>query len=143
MAQEPAVHGITVGSSASFSKPVTQDDINAFADVTGDHNPLHSDADYAARTRFKQPIAHGMLGAGVISAALGTKIAPDSVVIYLGQNLQFRAPVAAGDTITAAVTVNEVDPDRSIVKLDTNVLNQEGVEVIRGDATIMLEAPAD
>ena len=94
------------------------------------HNPLHSDADYAARTRFKQPIAHGMLGAGVISAALGTKIAPDSVVIYLGQNLQFRAPVAAGDTITAAVTVNEVDPDRSIVKLDTNVLNQEGVEVI-------------
>jgi acyl dehydratase len=143
MTQEPSVQGITVGSSASFSKPVTQDDINSFADVTGDHNPLHSDAEYAARTRFKQPIAHGMLGAGVISAALGTKIAPDSVVIYLGQNLQFRAPVAAGDTITATVTVNEVDPDRNIVKLDTNVLNQEGVEVIRGDATIMVEAPAD
>jgi 3-hydroxybutyryl-CoA dehydratase len=143
MTQEPSVQGITVGSSASFSKPVTQDDINSFADVTGDHNPLHSDAEYAARTRFKQPIAHGMLGAGVISAALGTQIAPNSVVIYLGQNLQFRAPVAAGDTITATVTVNEVDPDRNIVKLDTNVLNQEGVEVIRGDATIMVEAPAD
>lgn len=143
MTQEPAVQGITVGSSASFSKAVTQEDINSFADVTGDHNPLHSDAAYAARTRFKTPIAHGMLGAGVISAALGTQIAPNSVVIYLGQNLQFRAPVAAGDTITATVTVNEVDPDRNIVKLDTNVLNQEGVEVIRGDATIMVEAPAD
>ena len=143
MTQEPAVQGITVGSSASFSKDVTQDDIDAFANVTGDHNPLHSDEAYAARTRFKQPIAHGMLGAGVISAALGTQLAPDSVVIYLGQNLQFRAPVAAGDTITATVTVNEVDPDRSIVKLDTNVLNQEGVEVIRGDATVMVEAPAE
>jgi acyl dehydratase len=143
MTEEPAVHGLTVGSSASFSKPVTQSDIDAFADVTGDHNPLHSDAGYAARTRFKQPIAHGMLGAGVISAALGTQIAPDSVVIYLGQNLQFRAPVAAGDTITATVTVNEVDADRSIVKLDTNVLNQDGVEVIRGDATIMVEAPTE
>ncbi|MBM3139235.1 MAG: MaoC family dehydratase [Candidatus Rokubacteria bacterium] len=135
------VQGLKVGATASFEKHVTQDDIARFAEVTGDHNPLHSDAAYAARTRFKQPIAHGMLGAGVISAALGTKLAPNSVVIYLGQNLQFRAPVSAGDTITARVTVTKVDVERSRVSLDTLVTKQDGTEVIRGDALIMVEAP--
>jgi acyl dehydratase len=134
------VQGLTVGSSASFEKAVSQDDIERFADVTGDHNPLHSDAEYAARTRFGQTIAHGMLGAGVISAALGTKLAPDSVVIYLGQNLQFRGPVSAGDTITANVTVKEVDAERSRVTVDTTVTNQDGNEVIRGEANVMVEA---
>ncbi|HIE83967.1 MAG TPA: MaoC family dehydratase, partial [Dehalococcoidia bacterium] len=99
------VAGITADTVVTFTKEVTQQDINTFADVTGDHNPLHSNEEYAARTRFKRPIAHGMFGAGVISAALGTRLAPESVVVYLGQNLRFRAPVLAGDTITATCTV--------------------------------------
>jgi 3-hydroxybutyryl-CoA dehydratase len=136
------VQGLTEGTSASFTKTVTQADISAYAEVSGDHNPLHSDAAYAARTRFKQPIAHGMLGAGFISAAIGTQLAPRSVVIYLGQNLQFRAPVSPGDTLTAKVTVSKVDPERSRVSLDTVVTNQDGTEVIRGDALVMVEAPA-
>jgi 3-hydroxybutyryl-CoA dehydratase len=135
------VQGLTVGSKASFEKQVSQDDINSFAQVTGDHNPLHSDAAYAARTRFKTPIAHGMLGAGIIAAALGTQLAPDAVVIYLGQNLQFRAPVAPGDILTATVTVTKVDTERSRVSLDTLVTKQDGTEVIRGDALVMVEAP--
>ena len=87
------VQGLTVGSSASFEKQVTDADIASFAEVTGDSNPLHTDSAYAARTRFQQPVAHGMLGAGVISAAIGANLAPGKAVIYLGQSLQFRAPV--------------------------------------------------
>lgn len=134
------VQGLAVGSKAVFSKAVSAADILRFAEVSGDTNPLHSDATYAARTRFKQPIAHGMFGAGIISAALGTKLAPQAVVIYLGQNLQFRAPVMAGDTLTATCTVTKVDTERNRLSLDTVVTKQDGTEVIRGDATVMVEA---
>ncbi len=134
------VQGLEVGTTATFSKEVTQGDIDSFAHVTGDTNPLHSNAEYAARTRFKTPIAHGMFGAGAISAALGTRLAPNAVVIYLAQNLRFRAPVVAGDTITATVTVTAVDVDRSRVSLDTKVSKQDGTDVILGDAQVMVEA---
>lgn len=136
------VRGIAVGATASFAKTITDDDIAAYARVSGDANPLHVDAEYAARTRFKQPIAHGMLGAGLISAALGTQLAPDSVVIYLSQNLRFQAPVSPGDTLTATVTATDVQPERSRIALDTVVENQDGATVISGDALVMVEAPA-
>ena len=133
------VAGITADAVVTFTKEVTQQDINTFADVTGDHNPLHSNEEYAARTRFKHPIAHGMFGAGVISAALGTRLAPESVVVYLGQNLRFRAPVLAGDTITATCTVTTVEVEKSRLSLQTIVTNQDGVEVIIGDAQVMID----
>ena len=136
------VQGLRVGASASYTTKVTQEDIATFSDVTGDRNPLHTDAEYAKRTRFKQPIAHGMFGAGAISAAIGTRLAPGAVCIYLSQNLQFRAPVLPGDEITATVTVTKVDADRSRVSLDTVVTKQDGTEVIRGDALVMVEALA-
>lgn len=134
------VQGVSVGTTASFEKTVTEEDIAMFTAVSGDTNPLHRDAEYAARTRFKAPIAHGILAAGVISAALGTQLAPDAVVIYLGQNLQFRAPVSAGDTLTANVEATAVNTERSQVSLNTNVTNQDGTEVIRGDALVMIDA---
>jgi len=134
------VQGLSVGSKAVFTKAVTAADIAKFAEVSGDTARLHSDPAFAARTRFKQPIAHGMLGAGIISAALGTKLAPDAVVIYLGQNLQFRAPVIAGDTLTATCTVTKVDTERNRLTLDTVVKKQDDTEVIRGEATVMVEA---
>ena len=133
------VAGLTADAVVTFTKEVTQQDINTFAAVTGDHNPLHSNEEYAARTRFKQPIAHGMFGAGVISAALGTRLAPESVVVYLGQNLRFRAPVLAGDTITATCTVTTVEVEKSRLSLQTIVTNQDGVEVIIGDAQVMID----
>ena len=133
------IEGITADTVVTFTKKVTQQDINTFADVTGDHNPLHSNEEYAARTRFKQPIAHGMFGAGVISAALGTRLAPESVVVYLSQNLRFRAPVLAGDTITATCTVTTVEVEKSRLSLQTTVTNQDGVEVITGDAQVMID----
>ncbi len=137
------VQGLTVGSSASFEKQVTDADIASFAEVTGDSNPLHTDSAYAARTRFQQPVAHGMLGAGVISAAIGANLAPGKAVIYLGQSLQFRAPVMPGDTITANVEVTEVDAERGRLTLNTTVSNQDGTDVIRGEANIMVEALTD
>ena len=136
------VRGLRVGAQATFQKTVTREDIAAYTQASGDTNPLHADPAYAARTRFKEPIAHGMLSAGVISAVLGTQLAPDSVVIYLAQNLQFRAPVKPGDALTATATVTRVDAERSRVSLDTVVTNQDGTEVVRGDALVLVEAPA-
>ncbi len=135
-----SVQGIEVRATATFQKTVTVDDIASYSQLTGDTNPLHSDPEYAARTRFKQPIAHGMLGAGVISSALGTQLAPDAVVIYLSQSLRFRAPVSAGDTLTATLTVTEIDVERSRVSLETVVSNQDGAQVISGEALVMVEA---
>ena len=134
-----SVQGVEVGTTATFEKTVTQDDIARFAQVSGDHNPLHTDSAYAARTRFKQPIAHGMLAAGYISAALGTKLAPGGVVIYLGQNLRFMAPVKAGDTLTATVKATKVDAERRRVSVDTVVTNQDGTEVVTGDALVLID----
>ena len=126
------VHGIEIGTTATFQKTVTSEDIAKYAEVSGDANPLHADAEYAARTRFKQPIAHGMLAAGLISAALGTQLAPDSVVIYLSQSLRFRAPVSPGDTLTATVTATEIDVERSRRELETGVRGGGGAERISG-----------
>lgn len=134
------MQGIVEGTSATFERTVTPEDIAKFAEVSGDTNPLHSDAAYAARTRFKEPIAHGILAAGFISAAIGTRLAPDSVVIYLKQNLSFRAPVKPGDTLTAKVEATSVDTDRGTVALSTVVSNQDGTDVVQGDALVLVEA---
>jgi acyl dehydratase len=136
------VHGIEVGHVASYTREVSGDDIRKFAEATGDTNPVHLDAAYAARTMFKAPIAHGMLSAGLVSAALGTQLAPDAVVIYMSQNLRFRAPVKPGDTLTAKATVTSVDVERSRVALDTVVTNQDGTDVLTGDALVMIQALA-
>jgi 3-hydroxybutyryl-CoA dehydratase len=136
-----AVQGIEVGQVATLTKTVTDEDIRKFAEATGDSNPLHLDSTYAARTRFKQTIAHGMLSASVISAVLGTVLAPHAVVIYLSQNLRFRAPVKPGDTLEVKATVTSVDIERSRVALDTVVTNQDATEVLIGDALVMVEAP--
>ena len=136
------VQGITVGHIASYTRQVSADDIRKFAEATGDTNPVHLDAAYAARTMFKVPIAHGMLSAGLVSAALGTQLAPNAVVIYLSQSLRFRAPVKPGDTLTAKATVTSVDVERSRVALDTVVTNQDGTDVLTGDALVMVQALA-
>jgi 3-hydroxybutyryl-CoA dehydratase len=94
---------------------------------------------FAARTRFKKRIAHGMLSAGFISAALGTKLTPDAVVVYLSQQLRFRLPVAIGDTITAEVEVTAIDEEKRIVTLRTDCVNQHGEAVVKGEATVLLD----
>jgi len=130
---------VAVGDMVTFTKTVSDDDVVLFAKVTGDNQPLHLDDAFAARTRFKKRIAHGMLSAGFISAALGTKLTPDAVVVYLSQQLRFRLPVAIGDTITAEVEVTAVDEDKRTVTLRTDCLNQRGEAVVKGEATVLLD----
>jgi 3-hydroxybutyryl-CoA dehydratase len=125
-----------VGDSAEITKTIEQADILAFADVTGDHNPVHVDEAFAQTTRFGKTIAHGMLSASLISAVLAAKL-PGAGSIYLGQTLQFVAPVFPGDQITARVTVKEIREDKPIVKLETICLNQRNETVIRGEATVL------
>lgn len=125
------------GDTASLSKTISDADIRAFADATGDRNPLHIDEEFAKRTRFGRRIAHGMLGASLISAVIASEM-PGQGSIYLGQTLQFVAPVFLGDTVTARVTVSAVREDKPILKLETVCTNQRNEVVIKGEATVLI-----
>jgi len=130
---------LNVGDSAEITRTIEQSDIQAFADVTGDHNPVHLDESFAQTTRFGRRIAHGMLTASLISSVLANKL-PGEGSIYLGQTLQFVAPVFPGDEVTARVTVTDVRESKGIVKLETICLNQRNQIVIRGEATVLVSA---
>ncbi len=140
MADPDSVLGVKVGDTASFEKTVTEEDIVSFANATGDQQLLHLDDAYAAKTRFKRRIAHGMLSAGLISAALGIKLAPHATVVYLSQTLRFLRPVYPGDTITAKLEVTAVDTERSFFTCSTECVNQDGTSVLAGEATVLLDA---
>lgn len=129
------IEDITVGQSASLTKEVTEKDVEMFAEVSMDTNPVHLDQAYAETTMFKTRIAHGMLGASLLSAVLGTQL-PGMGTIYLSQNLKFKAPVKLGDTVTATATVKEMTPEKKRVVLDTVVKVGETV-VIDGEATVL------
>lgn len=135
-----SIEDLVVGQSASFSKTVTDADLVLFAGVSGDTNPVHLDQDYAAGTMFKGRIAHGMLAAGFISAALGTKL-PGPGAIYVSQALKFKAPVRPGDTVHATVTITEIIADRKRVILSTVCKVGETV-VVEGEAVMMVPSRA-
>ena len=122
------------GQSARLVRTLTQADIAAFAALSGDVNPAHLDADYADGTILHGVVAHGMWSAGLISALLGTQF-PGPGTIYLGQTLQFVAPVRIGDTLVVTVTVREKLPHLQVV-LDCEVRNQQGEQVLRGEARV-------
>jgi 3-hydroxybutyryl-CoA dehydratase len=124
-----------IGQSADMTRTVTADDLVAFANVTGDTNPVHLDADYAATTPFKERIAHGMLSAGYISAVLGTKL-PGPGAIYLSQSMTFKRPVKIGDTVTATATVTDLDPGKGRVTFST-ICTVNGKAVLDGEATVL------
>lgn len=124
-----------VGETASLTRTISRNDIDLFAVISGDVNPAHMDAAYAQTDMFHKVIAHGMLGAGLISAVLGTQL-PGPGTIYLGQDLKFLAPVGIGDRVTAEVSVVEKDPEKKNVILDCRCVNQEGKLVIVGKAKV-------
>ena len=136
MVQDISFADIKVGDKASMAKTVTEYDVYTFAGVTGDFNPVHIDAEFAKTTMFQGRIAHGMLSAGFISAVLGTAL-PGKNTIYLGQELQFKAPVKIGDTVTATVEVLEKIEGKTRLILRTTVTNQDGVLVTDGKATVL------
>ena len=130
---ELAYEYIKVGDEASLARTITEAHIVNYAGITGDMNPIHVDAEYAAM--FKERIAHGMLVAGLISAVLGTQL-PGPNAIYLGQDLKFLAPVMIGDTIKVVVTVTDKRDEKRIIKLRTTAYNQRGEMVIDGSAAV-------
>ncbi|MBQ0724382.1 MAG: MaoC family dehydratase [Cycloclasticus sp.] len=135
MSEGFSVEQMQVGQSASMSKTVTEADIILFAGITGDFNPAHIDEEYAKNSMFKGRIAHGMLSAGFISATLAMKL-PGPGCIYLSQSMKFKAPVRIGDTVTATVTVTEINSDKKIVKLDT-ICSVGDTKVLVGDCAMM------
>jgi 3-hydroxybutyryl-CoA dehydratase len=123
------------GMRATFAKTTTEADIVLFAGASGDNNAMHINEEFAAATPFSGRIAHGMLTASVISAAIAGRL-PGPGTVYIGQNLRFKAPVRPGDTVHATVTVQELLPERRRVKLLT-VCTVKGKVVIDGDALVM------
>ncbi len=126
---------LSIGQAAEMSRVVGAADIEAFAEVSGDNNPVHLDEAYAKTTTFGERIAHGMLSAGYISALLGTRL-PGPGCIYLSQSLRFRRPVKIGDLVVARVTVKTLDDSRGHVTLDT-VCEVNGKTVIDGEALVI------
>ena len=128
----------TIGEKAQLSRVISEDDIRRMADITGDFNPVHMDEEFASRTRFRGRIAHGVFSAGLISAVLGTKL-PGPGAVYLKQTLDFLYPVRAGDTLTAEVEVTSWRADKRIITLKTRCLNQDGKDVVYGEAVLLVE----
>jgi 3-hydroxybutyryl-CoA dehydratase len=128
---------LAAGATATMEHTVTDAMLRSFAELTGDHNPVHLDEEAALKSRFKGRIAHGMLGAGFISAAIATRL-PGPGTIYLGQTLTFTRPVRIGDTVTTTIEVTEVMAEQRRVRLTTRCTNQQGKTVIEGEALVMV-----
>ncbi|MBM3908641.1 MAG: MaoC family dehydratase [Gemmatimonadetes bacterium] len=128
---------LRVGLTAERVRDVTVEDIQAYAALTGDHNPVHVDADAAAKSRFGGIVAHGMLGAGFISAVLGMDL-PGPGSVYVGQTIRFTLPVRPGDAVTVRVEILEIIQAKRRVRLATTCRNQNGETVLDGEATILM-----
>ena len=130
---------LTVGLSAETARVVTQADIVAFAEVSGDRNAVHLNPEYAAKSSFKGVVAHGMLSASFISGVLGTKL-PGEGTIYVSQSLRFLAPVRPGDTVITCVTVKELRPSpKSRGEVICATVSRVGDRiVIEGEAMVLV-----
>ncbi len=113
------IDDLSVGQSASYSRTVTEADVQKFGEVSGDFNPLHFDEAYAKATIFRGRIAHGVLSLSFISTVLGTQL-PGAGAIFLGATVRFKSPVRIGDTVTATCTVKEINRPRNRVTFDCN-----------------------
>ncbi len=134
------IEDLVVGQQAFIEKPVMESDIEIFAEVTGDHNPVHLDETYAAGTFFKGRIAHGMLSAGFISAVIGMKL-PGPGAIYMSQTLRFLAPVRIGDEVKTVVRVETIDLDRKRSQL-LCWCEVAGKRVVEGEALVYVPSRA-
>ncbi len=132
---------LSLGDTAQFSKTVSESDVYLYAGISGDFNPAHVNEAYAQQTAFKTRIAHGMLSAAFISTLLGTQL-PGPGTVYMQQTLNFKAPVAIGDTITATVEVIEILSEKKRVRLKTFCSNQEGTVVLDGEALVSPPRPS-
>lgn len=129
------IEDIEIGMTRHIQKVITDRDIQLFAEVSTDRNPVHLDEDYAQDTIFGGRIAHGMLTAGLVSAVIGEQL-PGHGAVYLGQSLKFLAPVRPGDTVRAEVEVTDIDYSRRRVTMETRC-TVDGKKVLVGEATVL------
>ena len=128
-----------VGDEAEVQRDVTEETIEAYAELTGDGNPLHTDPDYAAEGFFGGVVAHGMLGAGLISAALA---ALPGDIVYLSQDLEFEAPVRPGDTVRATVeVVEDLGDDRVRAETVAEVVGEDDAKTVIDGEAVVLSVP--
>lgn len=128
---------LKIGDSFSVERVVTDELVREFAELSGDHNPLHLDEDYAKTTRFGRRIAHGMLSGAFISAVLGEEFR-ETRIVYLSQTLTFTAPVFIGDVVTTTAIVSAIRDDKGIVTLETICKKQTGEITLKGEAAVMI-----
>lgn len=132
--------GVEIGLRRSHARTISAADIDTFADLSGDHNPVHMDEEYGKKTVFGSRIAHGVISLGLLSAAMAQL---PGLPIFMSQSVRFLKPVRIGDSITASVEVIETRPDKGIVTLKNTCTNQKGEVVIEGEARCRLfERPA-
>ena len=124
-----------IGQTASLKKVFRTEDVEAFANISMDCNPIHLDPNYAEKSLFGKKIVHGFLAGSLISAVFGTKL-PGEGAIYLHQEMNFRKPVFHGEEITATVMVTNIRKDKSILYFDTICKNEKGEVVIDGKAIL-------
>ena len=128
---------LKIGDKFSTTKQITDAVVRAFAELSGDYNPIHLDDEFAAKTQFGKRIAHGMISGALISAVLGYEF-KERKVVYLSQTLKFTAPVFLDETVTATATVTNIREDKPIVTLETVCTNQDGKTVVKGEAVVMI-----
>lgn len=128
---------LQIGDKFSTTKKITDAVVRAFAELSGDFNPIHLDEEFAAKTQFGKRIAHGMISGALISAVLGYEF-KERKVVYLSQTLKFTAPVFLDDTVTATATVTNIREDKPIVTLETVCRNQADKTVVKGEAVVMI-----
>ena len=134
MKESYSIDEILVGMSASYSQTITDSDVKQFAGISGDNNPVHMDEVYAENSRYKKRIAHGLLSASFFSSLFGTRL-PGKGCVYVSQNLNFKKPVYLGDTVTATVTVTEINTEKKRVFFET-VCTVKNKRVIDGTAEL-------
>lgn len=136
MGKGKTINELKIGDSASWVKEITQENVETFGNITEDKNPVHFSDTYASNTMFKKRISHGMYVGSLFSKLLGLEL-PGEGSIYTNQTLKFLRPVYFGDTITATVTIKEIILEKNRVIFDCVAINQDGKEVVLGEATIM------
>lgn len=135
---------LAVGQEGAVTRTITSDDVAAFARLSGDYNALHVDDEFAARTGFEHRVVHGFLHASLLSTLIGMKI-PGRGALYVSQTIDFSAPAFIGDTLTARGRIERIDRHARLVEIDTEIVNQRGIAVLRGKArakVLRLPAPA-
>ncbi|EDQ90064.1 uncharacterized protein MONBRDRAFT_36649 [Monosiga brevicollis MX1] len=126
-----------VGQSIETTRSFSPEDVQAFAELSGDFNPLHLDADFAAKTRFGRPIVHGVLINGLLSGIMGAQL-PGAGSIFLSQTLSFSAPLFVGEPVTVRATVDKFHPTKPVVELKTISLDKDGQQLMAGTAVVMI-----